>query len=64
MPEWKASIKRLADDFCLSQVKVNQMLKRVETTYSQRKIPDYYKGNQNNFLYDNAQRELMKLLYA
>ena len=66
MAEWKLSIKRLADDFCISQVKVNKLLKQIESKYllREREIPSYYKGNKNEFLYDKAQSEMMKLIYA
>lgn len=64
MPEWKKEIKSLASDFCVSQVKVNQMLKSVEDRYKQKETPSYYKGNRDEYLYDTAQRELMTLLYA
>ena len=66
MAEWKLEIKRLADDFCISQVKVNKILKRIESMYSQREreIPTHYKGNRDAFLYDKAQRELKNLMYA
>ena len=64
MAEWKLSIKRLARDFCVSQVKVNRILKQVESMYGQREreLPSYYKGNQEEFLYDKAQREIMNLI--
>ena len=64
MADWKLNIKKLAEDFCLSQVKVNRILKRVESMYEQREIPSYYKGKRNNFLYDKAQREIMNLVLA
>lgn len=64
MPEWKLSIKALAEDFCLSQIKVNRILKRIESMYSQREIPMFYKGNQDEFLYDKAQREIMDLVFG
>lgn len=66
MAEWKLEIKRLAEDFCISQVAVNRILKRIESVYGQREreIPRHYKGNLNEFLYDKAQREIMSLIYA
>ena len=64
MPEWKIQIKQLADDFYVSQTKVNKMLKNVEQQCLQREMPSFYKGNQDEYLYDNAQRELMKMIYA
>lgn len=64
MPTWKMEIKRLANDFCMSQVKINRMLKRVETEHSQREMPARYNGNRNDYLYDKAQREMMDMLYA
>lgn len=66
MAEWKLNIKKLADDFYVSQVKVNRIIKRIEREYGQREreIPMFYKGNQNEFLYDKAQREVMSLIFA
>lgn len=64
LPKWKLKIKELADDFCISQVAVNKMLKQVEITYGQREIPKFYKGKRNAFLYDKAQSEMMNLIYA
>lgn len=66
MAEWKIEIKKLADDFCISQVIVNRILKQIEAMYKQREreIPNYYKGNQNDFLYDKAQKEIMNLVLA
>ncbi len=64
MAEWKLNIKTLAEDFCMSQVKVNRMIKRIESIYAQREIPVWYKGNRDEFLYDKAQREMMNILYA
>ena len=66
MAEWKVEIKRLADDFCISQVKVNRILKWIESVYGQREreIPSCYKGNRDEFLYDKAQKEIMNLICA
>ena len=64
MPEWKKEIKNLAKDFYISQVKVNRILKKIEQECSRRQIPSFYKGNRDEFLYDNAQREIMSILYA
>lgn len=66
MAEWKLSIKRLADDFCLSQIKINKMLKRIEEEYEQREreMPLFYKGNKDEYLYDLAQRQIRSLVLA
>ena len=66
MAEWKLEIKKLAEDFYISQVVVNRILKRVESIYEQKKIemPSFYKGNQDEYLYDKAQREIMKIAFA
>lgn len=64
MPQWKKEIKKLAEDFCISQVKINRVLKSVEAKYSNKQVPPFYKGNQNAYLYDTAHREFIKLLYA
>ena len=68
MTEWKSEIKKLARDFYISQAKVNEVLDNVESTYGQGKdkseMPNFYKGNQEEFLYDKAQREIMNLVFA
>ena len=64
MAEWKLSIKRLADDFCLSQIKINKMLKRIEEEYEQKEMPLFYKGNKDEYLYDLAQRQIRSLVLA
>lgn len=63
---WKKEIRVLADDFCISLVIVNKILKRIENMYEQREseIPSFYKGNREEFLYDKAQREIMNLVCA
>ena len=64
MAEWKLSVKKLAEDFLISQVKVNRIIKRIENMYSQREIPSWYKGNRDEFLYDKTQSEIMNTLFA
>ena len=64
MAEWKLSIKRLADDLCLSQIKINKMLKRIEEEYEQKEMPLFYKGNKDEYLYDLAQRQIRSLVLA
>lgn len=66
MPEWKERVKALAEDFCISQVKVNKLLKQVECKYEQREreIPKFYKGNEEDYLYDTALREMRSLMCA
>ena len=68
MTEWKCEIKKLARDFYIPQAKVNEVLDNVESTYGQgkgkSKMPNFYNGNQDEFLYDKAQREIMNLVFA
>ena len=66
MAEWKKEIKELARGFCLSQVIVNRLIKRFENMYEQREreIPDFYKGNREEFLYDKVQSEIMNIVFA
>ena len=66
MAEWKLEIKELAKGFCLSQVIANRIIKRVESTYEQREreIPNFYKGNRDEYLYDKAQSEIMSIVFA
>ena len=64
MAEWKVEIRRLASDFCIPRMEILRIFKKVEQVYAQREMPEFYKGNRNNFLYDKAQREIMDLIYA
>ena len=62
MPLWKIRIKELAEDFCISQVKINRMIKTVENTYSNSTIPLYYKGNKSKYLYDICHRKMLTFI--
>ena len=64
MAEWKINIKRLAEDFYISQIKVNRILKKIEDVYSNSKLPMFYEGNREEFLYDKAQKEIMNIVFA
>lgn len=64
MAEWKREIRELAKGFCISREVVINVIKRVERENSKREMPDFYKGNRNDFLYDNAHREIKNLIYA
>lgn len=64
MAEWKKEIRRLASDFYITRDEVLKIFRMVEGTYGKSKIPVYYKGNRNEFLYDKAQRELMNRVYV
>lgn len=64
MAEWKLNIKSLADGFCISQIKVNRMLKKIENLYEKSVIPGYYKGNRDEYLYDKAQKEIMSMIFT
>lgn len=64
MAEWEKEIRRLAKDFCLSKGEIQRIFWRVEELYVQREMPSCYKGNRNDFLYDKAQKEVMKRIFA
>ena len=64
MAEWKKEIRRLAKDFNISTFDLQRIFRRVEGSCMQKEMPKYYKGDRNEFLYDNAQREIMKLIFA
>ena len=64
MAEWKKDIRRLAKDFCLSKYEIQRIFRVVEELYAQREMPLCYKGNRNEFLYDKAQREMMRIVFA
>ena len=64
MAEWKREIRELAKGFCISKETIRSLIKRVEREHLEREMPSFYKGNRNNFLYDNAQREIMNIVLA
>lgn len=64
MAEWKRDIRELARGFCIPREVISSVIKRVERENSKREMPSFYKGNRNNFLYDNAQREIRDLILA
>lgn len=64
MAEWKREIRELAKGFCVPKEIISQVIKRTEKEHSCREMPTFYKGNRNNFLYDNAQREIMEIVLA
>ena len=64
MAEWKKEIRRLARDFNITREEILNIFKRVESLYEQREMPECYKGNRNDFLYDKAQREIMDKVFA
>ena len=64
MAEWKRDIRILARDFYFSKCEIQRILKNVEKLYSKEDMPLYYKGNRNEFLYDKAQKEIMKIVLA
>ena len=64
MAEWKKDARRLAKDFYLSKWEIQRIFWKVEELYAQREMPSYYKGNRNEFLYDKAQREIMRRVCA
>ena len=64
MAEWKREARRLARDFNLTKLEIQRIFTRVENLYSQSTMPIFYKGNRNEFLYDKAQKEIMRKIYA
>ena len=64
MAEWKKEIRRVAKELCLSKYQIQRIFAKVENMYAQREIPSWYKGNQDEFLYDKAQSEMMSVLYS
>ena len=62
MAEWKKEIRKLAKDFYISKTEIQRIFKKVEQMCSKREMPKYYGNNLSEFLYDNAQREVMKLI--
>lgn len=64
MAEWKKDIKSLAKGFNISKAMVKFIIDKVEDTYSQREMGSYRKGNRNDYLYDKARTEIMRLVMA
>ena len=64
MAEWKRDIRELAKGFCIPKDVISQIIRKTEREHSRREMPAFYKGNRNNFLYDNAQREIRDLILA
>ena len=64
MAEWKREIRELAKGFCIPRETIKSVIKKVENKSSEREMPSFYKGNRNNFLYDNARREIMSIVLA
>lgn len=64
MAEWKREIRELAKGFCIPKETIKSVIKRVERGCIEREMPSFYKGNRNDFLYDNARREIMKEILA
>ena len=64
MAEWKKEIRRLAKDFYITREETLKIFRAVESIYGNTKIPSFYKGDRNEFLYDKAQREIMNRVYA
>lgn len=64
MVKWKRDIREVARDFYLSKSDIQQIFKKVEQLYSEKEMPSFYKGNRDEYLYDQAQREMMTLIYA
>ena len=60
MAEWKKEIRELAKGFCISKETIKLVIKTVERNCMERAMPSYYKGDRNEFLYDNARREIMR----
>ena len=64
MVKWKRDIREVARDFYLSKSEIQRIFKKVEQLYSEKEMPSFYKGNRDEYLYDQAQREMMTLIYA
>ena len=64
MAEWKKEIRRLANDFAFTRDEILNIFRRVEELYAQKDMPNFYNGNRDEFLYDKAQKEIMKMVYA
>lgn len=64
MAEWKREIRELAKGFCVPKEVISQVIKKTEKEHSKREMPAFYNGNRNDFLYDNARREIRSLIIA
>ena len=64
MVKWKREIRIVAKDFYLPKEEIQRIFKKVEQLYANKEMPSFYKGNRDEYLYDQAQREMMTLIYA
>ncbi len=64
MAEWKKEIRELGRGFCIPREIVARIIKKIEADNSKRDMPEFYNGNRNDFLYDNAQREIRSIIFA
>lgn len=55
MKSWEIEIKILADDFGLPRSLVKSAIKKAKD----KVVPEFYNGNEENFLYDEAHRLIM-----
>ncbi len=59
MAEWKKNVARLGRDFRLNRHQILMILRATEKKYRDCKIPMYFKGNREDFLYDKARIEII-----
>lgn len=59
MAEWKKKAARLGLDFALNRHQILAILRATEKKYAESKMPLYFKGNREDYLYDKARVEVI-----
>ena len=59
MSVWKRKAARLGLDFRLNRHEILAILRATEKQYSDCKMPLYYKGNREKYLYDKAKTQVI-----
>lgn len=62
MANWKKEIRKLCTDFCISTEIYQNIIKITEN--NKQDIPQFYKGNQDEYKYDVAYNHLKKYILA
>ena len=51
---WRVKIRKLCKEFCIPNMVTESII--MNTNKCVNNAPEFYKGNENNYLYDVAQR--------
>ena len=62
MQQWKKEIRQILTDFNISRETYKRIIRETEQELQTRKMPNYYKGNNDQFKYDTAQRKVKAVI--